>query len=70
MCQPRARALVGERTRLVSRMKALLVRVGITDFKVKLKKAAQRLHELRTAEGEPLPANTMAELAREWRGCG
>ena len=56
--------LVAERTRLVNGMKALLVRVGITDFPAKQKKAAQRLHELRTAEGEPLPANMMSELKR------
>jgi transposase len=57
--------LIGERTRLVSRMKATLVRFGIGGFNVKLKKAAERLAELRGAEGVPLPPNTLAELRRD-----
>jgi transposase len=57
--------LVGERTRLVSRMKATLVRFGIRGFNVKLKKAVERLAALRGAEGEPLPPNTLAELRRD-----
>jgi transposase len=56
--------LVGERTRLLNRMKATLVRVGITGFKPNLKKAAERLAGLRTPEGEPLPPNTLADLQR------
>ena len=31
----------------------------------KLKKAAERLDSLRTAEGEPIPPNTLAELRRD-----
>jgi transposase len=57
--------LVGERTRLVNRMKALLVRLGITGFKPNLKKAAERLDGLRTAEGDPVPPNMLAELRRD-----
>ena len=57
--------LVGERTRLLNRMKAMLVRVGITGFKPNLRKAAERLTELRTPEGEPLPPNMVAELRRD-----
>jgi transposase len=57
--------LVGERTRLLNRMKAALVRVGITGFKPNLKKAAERLAELRTPDGEPLPANMVGELRRD-----
>lgn len=57
--------LVGERTRLVSRMKATLVRFGIRGFNVKLKQAAERLEELRGPEGVPLPPNTLAELRRD-----
>ncbi|GLS39231.1 IS110 family transposase [Mesorhizobium tianshanense] len=57
--------LVGERTSLISRMKATLVRFGIRGFNVKLKKAAERLEELRGAEGVPLPPNTLAELHRD-----
>jgi transposase len=56
--------LVGERSRVVNRMKAILIRFGIRNFNVKLKKAAQRLQTLRGPEGE-LPPNTLAELRRE-----
>ena len=57
--------LVGERTRLVSRMKAVMVRLGMRGFNVKLRKASEQLEQLRTAEGEPLPPNTLAELRRD-----
>ena len=43
-------------------MKATLIRLGIRGFNPKLKKAAGRLEDLRTPEGEPIPPNTMAEL--------
>src|SRR3954462_14005222 len=57
--------LVGERTRIINRMKAALVRFGIRGFKPALRKAAERLDGVRTAEGNPLPANTRAELRRD-----
>lgn len=57
-------ALVGERTRLVNRMKATLARLGIRGFKPALRKAPERLAALRTPEGTPLPPHTAAELAR------
>ncbi len=57
--------LVGEAGRLVNRMKAVFVRLGIRGFNPKLKKAAERLEALRTPEGEPVPPNTVAELRRD-----
>jgi len=54
--------LVAEATRLVNRMTSLLVLHGIHGFNVKLKRAPVKLASLRTAEGEPLPPNTLAEL--------
>jgi len=57
--------LVSEQTRIVNRMKSTLVRLGIRNFNVKLRKAAEHLQSLRTAEGEPLPPNTLAELERD-----
>ena len=57
--------LVGEQTRIVNRMKAALSRLGIRNFNPKLKKAAERLGDLRTPEGEPIPPNTLAELRRD-----
>ena len=57
--------LVGERTGIVNRMKAALVRLGIRGFNRKLRKAPGRLTALRTPEGCPIPPNTLAELQRE-----
>jgi transposase len=57
-------SLVGERTWLINQMKATLMRHGIRDFNPALVKAAKRLADLVTAEGMPLPANTLAELRR------
>src|SRR5437867_7890225 len=58
-------SLIGEQTRIVNRMKAALIRLGIRHFNPKLKKAAGRLEDLRTPEGEPIPPNTLAELRRD-----
>src|SRR3954451_6059466 len=57
--------LVGERTRIVNRMKGALARLGIRGFKPTLRKAPEHLAALRTPEGEPLPPNTLAELRRD-----
>jgi transposase len=57
--------LVGEQNRIINRMKATLIRLGIRGFNPKLKKAAERLEGLRTPEGEPIPLNTLAELHRD-----
>jgi transposase len=56
--------LVGDVTRLVNRMKGLLALHGIAKFNVRSKAAPQLLAKLCTAEGEPLPPNTLAELLR------
>jgi transposase len=58
-------SLVGERTRIVNRMKSLLARLGIRDFKPALRKAPEHLATLRTAEAMQLPPNTLAELRRD-----
>src|SRR5690242_8813030 len=57
--------LVGERTRIVNRMKGALARLGVRGFRPTLRKAPERLAALRTAEGAPLPPNTLAELRRD-----
>ena len=57
--------LVGEQNRIINRMKAALVRLGIRGFNPKLKRAAGRLDGLHTPEGEPIPPNTLAELRRD-----
>jgi transposase len=58
-------SLVGEQSRIVNRMKAALIRLGIRGFNPKLKRAAERLDGLRTPEGEPIPPNMRAELRRD-----
>jgi transposase len=57
--------LVAERTRIGNRMKSALARLGIRGFKPMLRKAPQRLAALRTPEGLPIPANTLAEMQRD-----
>src|SRR3954453_6028113 len=57
--------LVSERTRIINRMKSTLARLGLRGFKPTLRKASERLDRLRTAEGVPLPPNTLAELRRD-----
>jgi len=58
-------SLVGEQSRIINRMKATLIRLGIRGFNPKLKKAAERLEGLCTPDGEPIPPNTLAELHRD-----
>ena len=57
--------LVGERTRVINRLKAAFTRFGIRGFNPKLRRAPQRLATLRTPEGQPIPPNTLAELQRD-----
>jgi transposase len=57
--------LVEERSRVINRMKATMVRLGIRNFNVKLRKAADKLAALLTAEGMPLPVRTLEELRRD-----
>jgi len=57
--------LVGEHTTIINRIKATLTRLGIRNFDPKLEKAPERLEQLRTPEGEPIPPNTLAELKRD-----
>jgi transposase len=57
--------LVGERTRVVNRMKATLARLGIRNFKPSLRKAPEYIQALRTPEGTSLPSNAFAEMLRD-----
>jgi transposase len=57
--------LVGEQTRIVNRMKAALVRLGIRGFKPELRKAPPRLTTLRTPEGTTIPPNMLDEIRRD-----
>ena len=62
--------LVGERTRIVNRMKATLARLGVRNFKPTLRKTAERLATVHTPEGTPLPRNVSAELQRDMARLG
>ncbi len=57
--------LVRERTRIINRMKGALVRLGVRGFNPKLRKAAERLDDLVTPQGEALPPNTLSEMRRD-----
>jgi transposase len=57
--------LVGERTRIINRMKAALARLGIRGFKPQLRKAPKLLESLRTPEGLPILPNTLDEIRRD-----
>ena len=59
-------SLAGEASRIVNRLKSALVRRGVRKFNPKLKKASERLNDLRTHEGE-LP-NTLEEMKRDMGG--
>ena len=56
---------VGERTRVINRIKASLARLGVCGFKPTRRGAAERLKRRRTPEGVGLPPNTLAELRRD-----
>ena len=68
--EPRARGPGWKRTRIVNRIKSTLARLGIRNFKPTLRKAAERLAELHTPQGMPLPPNTLAELQRDMARLG
>src|SRR5258705_12418793 len=58
-------SLIDERNRIIKRMKAALIRLGIRGFKPELLKAPQRLEAQHTAEGVPIPPNMLDELRRD-----
>jgi transposase len=57
--------LVGEKTRIVNRMKAALIRLGIRGFKPELRRAPGKLEGLRTPEGLLIPPHTLDEIRRD-----
>jgi len=58
-------SVVGERTRIINRMKAALARFGVRGFKPELRHASVRLETLRTPENVLLPPHTLAEIHRD-----
>jgi transposase len=49
-------SLVGERTLIVNRMKSLLARLGIRDFKPALRKAPEQFYQVSSRHSHPRPA--------------
>jgi len=58
-------SVVGERTRIINRMKAALARFGVRGFKPELRHASARLETFRTPENVLLPPHTLAEIHRD-----
>lgn len=56
--------LICERLQLENRMENLLCLHGVSGFKPRLKTAAERLEQLRSFAGAPLPEKAMAEMRR------
>jgi transposase len=54
--------LISERVGLTNRIGAVLATLGVSDYNPLLRNRSRRLTELRTALGEPLPANAHANV--------
>jgi len=59
------KALVEERKRHINRIKGLLFGVGIRHYEPVRRDRRERLEELRTGNGGPLPAHLRAQICRE-----
>jgi len=64
ICRER-KTLTAERVGHVNRIKGLLFAQGISDYEPLLRKRRERLEELRTGDGRPLPEHLKAQIGRE-----
>jgi transposase len=64
ICRER-KTLTAERVQHVNRIKGLLFAQGIFDYEPLLRKRRERLEELRTGDGRPLPHHLKAQIGRE-----
>jgi transposase len=64
ICRER-KTLTAERVGHVNRIKGLLFAQGISDYEPLLRKRRERLEELRTDDGRPLPEHLKAQIRRE-----
>jgi transposase len=59
--------LVRERTGHLNRVKALLITHGIRALRITDAKWCERLDQMRTGDGRPIPARLKIEIEREWK---
>src|SRR4051794_7919436 len=64
VCRER-RTLIGERVRHVNRIKGLLFAQGVLGCEPLRKRRRERLEDLRTGDGRPLPVHLKAQIIRE-----
>src|SRR5712664_1905430 len=64
ICRER-KTLTAERVEHVNRIKGLLFAQGISDYEPLLRKRRERLEEVRTGDGRPLPEHLKAQIGRE-----
>ena len=64
ICRER-KTLTAERVEHVNRINGLLFAQGISDYEPLLHKRRERLEELRTGDGRPLPEHLKAQIRRE-----
>ena len=64
ICRER-KTLTAERVEHVNRIKGLLFAQGVSDYEPLLRKRRERLEELRTGDGRPLPEHLKAQIERE-----
>jgi len=64
LCRER-KTLVAERVEHVNRIKGLLFAQGVSDYEPLGRDRRQRLEELMTGDGRPLPAHLKAQIGRE-----
>jgi transposase len=69
------RTLIKERIEHINRIKGLLASQGITGYQPMRRNCRERLEELQTGDGRPLPPRLKAELTyrrwyRSWRDGG
>src|SRR4051794_7825868 len=64
VCRER-RTLVGERVKHVNRIKGLLFAQGVFGYEPLRKHRHERLEDLRTGDGRPLPVHLKAQIIRE-----
>ena len=62
-------SLIGERTRIINRMRGCRARLGIRSFRPTLRTAPGRLETLRTPEGVTRRRTCSPSCGATWRGC-